>query len=284
VQDDGTRGWHRTTASFFRATAASGTGPRENNEDAGYASAHFLAVADGVGGNAGGDVASALVIDCLVQQLSAPTAEDPGGALVRAVAEAGGQLAEVSGRRPELAGMATTLTAVLTPGDGTITVAHVGDSRAYLWRAGQLHRLTRDHTLVQELVDDGQISPEEAMAHPMRSLLLAALAGRPEDVDSVEVSRFAVEPGDRLLVCSDGLTGVVPDATIARLLGEAAGPDVAAQLRDAALAAPASDNVTTVVGIVDPTGAPRDEAPTRVGASSVDLGSTGGGYRGWSTY
>jgi protein phosphatase len=179
--------------------------------------------------------------------------------------------------------MATTLSAVVTPGDGTITVVHIGDSRAYLWRAGQLHRLTRDHTLVQELVDDGQISPAEAMVHPMRSLLIAALAGRPDDLDSLEVSRFAVEPGDRLLVCSDGLTGVVPDETLARLLGGAPGAEVAMLLQDAALAAPASDNVTAVVGIVDPTFEPRDDQPFRVGAASVDLGSTGGGYRGWST-
>jgi protein phosphatase len=267
---------------LFASAALSGTGPREDNEDAGYASAQLLAVADGVGGNAGGAVASALVIDCLVQQLCGPLAEDPGSALTRVIGEANRQLADTVARRRELSGMATTLTATLTVGDGQVTVAHIGDSRAYLWRAGELHRLTRDHTLVQELVDTGQITPDEARVHPMRSMLLAALSGRPEDAENVEISRFAVEPGDQLLVCSDGLSGVVPPDTMAGIFARVPpGAAAAAALQDAALAAPAHDNVTTVVGLVSDAPQVRELAPTRVGAVAVAADPTG--YRGWST-
>jgi protein phosphatase len=217
------------------------SGPRPANEDAGFAGRHVIAVADGVGGNVGGEVAARLAVEAVSADL---------GDVAAGVARASGQLGAAVAAEPRLAGMATTLTAAQLVGR-ELVVAHVGDSRAYLLHDGELRQLTHDQTLVQSLVDAGVISAEQARSHPLRSIVLAALHGADEDLAHVETSTRSVEPGDRVLVCSDGLSGVLPAETLAKVLEEERRPaDAAARLVHAALAAGTHDNVTAVVADV----------------------------------
>src|SRR5690606_13327734 len=146
------------------------------NEDSGYAGPHLLAVADGMGGTVGGDVASATTI-MTVRALDTPSHTEPLRALGQAAIEANARIAERIETDPHLEGMGTTLTAALFDGYRA-SVAHIGDSRAYLLRDGRLQMLTHDHTFVQSLVDEGRITPEEAEVHPHRSLIIRALEGR----------------------------------------------------------------------------------------------------------
>ncbi|MFC7383584.1 PP2C family protein-serine/threonine phosphatase [Sphaerisporangium rhizosphaerae] len=198
---------------------------REQNEDSVYAGPRLLAVADGMGGHSHGEVASATVIAALSVLDGDPPSGDLLGAMESAITEAVRRLKDMADRDPKLTGMGTTLTAMLWDG-GRFALAHIGDSRAYMLREGMLYQITRDHTLVQSLVDDGQMTPEQAAAHPRRSLLMRALGGS----GSVEpdLSLREARPGDRYLLCSDGLSGVVgPQAlheTLTSLadLGEAA--------------------------------------------------------------
>ena len=189
---------------WFWASVVTDIGPaRETNEDAAYASPRLLVLADGVGGAAHGEVASAtteLVLRRLEQRRLEPGSDVPA-LLAAAVAEAR-EVLEASARIG-LDTMATTLVALLTDGD-VVGLAHVGDSRAYLLGAGGLRRLTRDHTWVQELLDAGSITAEQARAHPRRSVVTRALDGHQRaepDLSLVEISA-----GDRLLVCSDGVS------------------------------------------------------------------------------
>ncbi len=183
---------------------------RDLNQDSVYAGPRLLAVADGMGGMAAGDVASNIVIAAM-----APLDEDvPGDALVDALRHAVGQanqhLRDTVDANPQLEGMGTTLTAVLFSGS-KFGMVHIGDSRAYLLRKGEFAQITKDDTYVQMLVDEGRVSPEEASSHPQRSLLTRALDGR--DIDP-EYSVRQVLAGDRYLICSDGLSGVVSADTI----------------------------------------------------------------------
>src|ERR1700754_3315646 len=183
---------------------------RDLNQDSLYAGPRLLAVADGMGGMAAGDVASNIVIAAM-----APLDEDvPGDAMVDALRHA------VGIANPQLEGMGTTLTAVLFSGS-KFGMVHIGDSRAYLLRKGEFAQITKDDTYVQMLVDEGRVSPEEASSHPQRSLLTRALDGR--DIDPDYSVRQAV-PGDRDLICSDGLTAVVSGETIAQTMREYADP------------------------------------------------------------
>ena len=225
------------------AAVVSIAGPRRENQDAASAGARVMVVADGVGGNVGGAVAAALA----AESVSRATVEDD---LAAAVAAANTRLADAVAADPQLAGMATTLTAVALTGT-ELTVAHVGDSRAYLFRDGRLRQLTHDQTLVQSLVDAGVIDAEQARTHPLRSVVLGALHGRDDDLAHLEVGRHEVRPGDRILLCSDGLSGVVDAEVLARVLAEEPVPTAAATrlVRDA-LAAGTHDNVTAVVADV----------------------------------
>lgn len=243
-------------ALVFRAAAASVAGPRELNEDSGCTGPGLIAVADGVGGNAGGEVASAAVVSALATAASTGPDHRPGQGLLPAVRAANEALGRAVDARPALRGMATTLTAaVLRNDDGgaAVDLVHVGDSRAYLLRAGQLVQLTDDHTLVAELIAAGRITPDEAHTHPFRSVLTAALHGSPGDLTSASTSTLPVLPGDRFLLCSDGLSSFVDDDVLERVLAEASGPESAVLrlLRDA-LVAPTRDNVTVVVADVQP--------------------------------
>ncbi|MDE0139680.1 MAG: protein phosphatase 2C domain-containing protein [bacterium] len=216
---------------------------RPNNEDSihpehdGRTSGSLLvAVADGMGGHHGGEVASSVAIKAVVE--TAGTPEDQ----VRAANDA--ILARVFGD-PRLAGMGTTLTVAELRPDGEVTLGHVGDSRAYRWHAGRFKQLTIDHTFVQEEVDAGRLSQEQARHHPERSVLTRALGFEPGlEVDRV---RLKVSAGDRLLVCSDGLTSMVRDDRIAGILESGAPSEAVWALIEAANRSGGVDNVSVIV-------------------------------------
>lgn len=233
------------------AAAATDTGPRSDNQDSGCAGSTLIAVADGVSGNAGGAVASALVVGCLVARWSEAPPVDVQVALVDAIAAANRRIRDAIRERPDLRTMATTLTAMTLGGEGDLAVAHIGDSSGFLLRNGELSQLTRNQTVVQALVDAGSISADQARTHPMRSVLESALRGDDDDLAALQVTTVPVGPGDRLLLCSDGLSGFLAPELIHRVLGTEASPqDVAAGLLREALGAPTSDNVTVVVADV----------------------------------
>jgi serine/threonine protein phosphatase PrpC len=233
----------------MESAADSIAGPRPDNQDAGLAAARVIAVADGVGGSFGGATAAGLVIDRLgaAADLARPDAPDLVGSVEAATAD----LAAALTRDPALAGMATTLTAAALTSGGRLVLAHVGDSRGYLLRRGELIRLTTDHSLVQALIDSGAITLEQARVHPMRSVVLAALRGRPEDLAGVTVRALPVQPGDRLLLCTDGLSGAVPEVALREVLAAEASPaDTVRRLLQTALARSTGDNATAVVADV----------------------------------
>ncbi|HVV77553.1 MAG TPA: PP2C family serine/threonine-protein phosphatase [Mycobacteriales bacterium] len=218
---------------------------RDGNEDALYAGPRLLAVADGVGGSVAGEIASKITISTLSPLDTDATITDPLDALRDATQEADIQLRDAIAGDPGLSGMGTTLTAVLWAGD-QVGLAQLGDSRAYLMRDGELTQLTRDQTLVQSLVDEGQITAEEALVHPRRSWILRALDGRGEAEPDVQL----LEPvaGDRYLLCSDGLSDYVKVDTIATTLQTSGDLQLVCDaLVDHALAAGAPDNVTCVL-------------------------------------
>jgi serine/threonine protein phosphatase PrpC len=242
---------------------------RDGNQDSVYAGPRLLAVADGMGGMAAGDVASNIVIAAM-----APLDEDvPGDALVDALRHAVGtanqQLRDTVDANPELEGMGTTLTAVLFSGS-KIGMVHIGDSRAYMVRNGEFAQITKDDTYVQMLVDEGRISPEEASSHPQRSLLTRALDGR--DIDP-EYSVRQVLKGDRYLICSDGLSGVVSSDTIGECMRGITDPqECTERLVQLALRGGGPDNITVVVA--DATDADIvEQAPIVGGAAARDRGS-----------
>lgn len=233
---------------------------REGNEDSAYAGSHLLAVADGMGGHVGGEIASAAAIDALRKLDQDLPANELLAALEQTVKTANDNLHRIVETEPKLQGMGTTLTAMLWA-DDQIALVHIGDSRAYLLRDGSLFQITHDHTLVQSLVDEGRISPDEAATHPQRSLLLRALDGRGE-VDP-DLSLREAKEGDRYLLCSDGLSGVVTAETIFQVLTDVDEPDQAVrQLIDLANRGGGPDNITCVVAdVVDLVSSSRPAAP-----------------------
>ena len=227
---------------------------REGNEDSGYAGPYLLAVADGMGGHAAGEVASQAAIDELVLAERDPRGTDPLEALTGAIYAANARIRQLIVDDSSREGMGTTVTALLWTGDA-LGLGHIGDSRAYLLRDGELSQLTHDHTFVQSLVDEGRITLEEAGVHPARSLILKALQGQAEV--EPDLILLEVQPGDRLLVCSDGLTGVVSDETLRETLEETTQLDAAAdELVRLALAGGAPDNVTLVAADIVETDTP----------------------------
>jgi serine/threonine protein phosphatase PrpC len=245
---------------------------REGNEDSAFAGPRLLAIADGMGGHAAGEVASAVAIDALAGLDRQPPDADLVDVLSRAVASANATLHEMSAADPAVEGMGTTLTAMLWSG-GRVALCHIGDSRAYLLRHGDFRQITRDHTLVQSLVDDGRLSPEAAAIHPQRSLLLRALDGRgPAEPD---FSVHEAKAGDRYLLCSDGLSDVVSEETLHKTLAEFADRDEAvARLIDLAIRGGGPDNITCIVAdVIDSTDAPAaSQPPVIVGAASSSDG------------
>ena len=220
---------------------------RTNNEDSGFAGPYLIMVADGVGGSAAGEVASASVTYVVSASSMVAGGANPAQVLEGALATSFAHLQQGVLDDPSRSGMATTVTAVLTDG-ARFAIAHIGDSRGYLLRDHSLRRITRDHTLVQMLVDEHRISPEEARVHPNRSVVVKSLdaSHRPDpDFDWMQV-----EPGDRLLLCSDGLSDLVLDDRIAQLLDVEDLDAALSSLIDEALAAGGRDNITCVAGDV----------------------------------
>ncbi|MCW0212034.1 MAG: protein phosphatase 2C domain-containing protein [Pseudonocardia sp.] len=220
---------------------------RQNNQDAVYAGPRLLALADGMGGHAAGEVASSLVISAL-----APLDEDdPGDDLLAelrdATFEGNAAITRHVAEAPDLEGMGTTLTAILFAGS-RLGMVHVGDSRCYQLRGGEFTQITKDDTFVQSLIDEGRITEEEAHTHPQRSLLLRAITG--QEVEPSLTIREA-RAGDRYLLCSDGLSGPVSDETLADTLREYRDPrECADRLIELALRGGGPDNITCIVADV----------------------------------
>jgi protein phosphatase len=241
---------------------------REGNEDSAYAGPHLLAIADGMGGHAAGEVASAVAISALagLDRDEMPV-DDMLDELAAAVAAANSELHDRSVEDPSVEGMGTTLTALLWSG-GTIAICHIGDSRAYLFRDGDFRQITRDHTLVQSLVDDGRLSPAQAASHPQRSLVMRALQSGTEA--EPDLSILEAKAGDRYLLCSDGLSDVVTEATLREALMRYADRDQAVnQLIDLANRGGGPDNITCIVAdVVDEAAEPAGQVSKVVGAVS----------------
>jgi protein phosphatase len=244
---------------------------RDGNED-GYridARTGLLAVADGMGGHVGGEIASAIALEALVAAVA------NGRPIRDAIAEANDAVIEKADTDQNLRGMGTTLTAATLASGGTLLVGHVGDSRAYLVRAGQIAQITDDHSLVEEMVQRGQLTPEQAEVHPQRSIVTRAIGIDPD----IEVDVYPVElhPGDRVLLCSDGLTDMVRAEAIGRILArEPDGQRAAEQLIDAANAAGGNDNITAlVIDVVEDDGSARTAGVVAPGL--VDDGTVDGG-------
>ena len=228
---------------------------RKNNQDSGYASPHLLVVADGMGGAAAGDLASAVAIDT-IRKVESPTAgDDMLARLALAIEQANDKIAKLVESDLSLEGMGTTVTGGLF--DGTnLGVAHIGDSRAYLFRHGHLERLTHDHTWVQSLVDDGKISETEAAMHPHRSLLLKVLNGQP--TNDPDLAMVELLPGDRLMFCSDGVCGLIDDDAIEEALRLPDLSDAAERVIAEALHQGGIDNITVIVADVVESGGSDD--------------------------
>ncbi len=241
----------------FSWAAASDAGRRRaSNEDSFGARPDLglFIVADGMGGHAGGEVASRIAVQEIAAAI-ATTAHEPGGPASAATRlrtgfeRANQRIADKAAASAELRGMATTAVAVLMTGEAVI-LAHVGDSRLYLLRNGQLDRLTVDHSWVEEQVRAGTLTVAAAREHPWRNLVTRAIGGPPGLV--VDVGELALEPRDRLLLCTDGLFSVVPDTRIAEILGRSSDLSrVCHDLVGAANAGGGPDNVTVVVVVVE---------------------------------
>ncbi|WP_311522478.1 protein phosphatase 2C domain-containing protein, partial [uncultured Corynebacterium sp.] len=219
---------------------------RENNEDSAHAGPHLLVLADGMGGHAAGEVASTTMVEHMASLERDPGDNDMLALLGAAAEDANAAIRKHVDEHPETEGMGTTLTALLFNGS-EFGVCHVGDSRGYRLREGKLTQITKDDTYVQSLVDEGKLDPEDVSSHPQKSLILKAYTGRP-----VAPTLFMLDakPGDRLLLCSDGLSDPVTASTIEQALKQGTVEEAATTLRDLALRSGGPDNVTIVVAEV----------------------------------
>lgn len=237
---------------------------RKNNQDSGYTSPHLLVVADGMGGAAAGDLASAVAVETLMHVDESTTGPAMLEVMSEAVEDANDRIADLIAGDVALDGMGTTVTAALFDGS-RLGLVHIGDSRAYLLREGRLQRLTHDHSWVQSLVDEGRISEAEAAVHPHRSLLLRVLNGQPGA--DAEASLLDLAPADRLMFCSDGLCGLVDDPEIAELLALPDRDEALGALVGAARSEGGVDNITVLVADVV-------ETATGLAGASADAAET----------
>ena len=237
----------------LRYAARSETGlVRSTNQDSAYAGPNLVLVADGMGGHAGGDIASRIVVEHM-RYLDQPghTAASAPQDLDDAIELARLGLVGTSAANPQFRGMGTTITALLHAGDALV-LAHMGDSRAYLLRDGELTQVTTDHTFVQTLVDAGKITPAEALIHPQRNVVMRVLSDFDLDLHP-DISLVDALPGDRWLLCSDGLSGFVDEALLLDVLTEFEKPDAAVDaLISAAIDGRSTDNITALVADVVP--------------------------------
>ena len=244
---------------------------RKNNQDSAYVSPTMLMVADGMGGAAAGDLASAVA----VHQLAATDATHPTGdamlpAIKAAIAKASDVIADLIDDDPKLDGMGSTVCGIMFDGQSA-ALANIGDSRAYRYRDGTLTRLSRDHSWVQTLIDDGRLTEAEALEHPHRSLILRVVNGQPQHVPDLE--SIDVQEGDRLLICSDGLCGMVTDSVIeARIVGDRS--DVMDALVRVAHLEGGQDNITIIIADVV-SGEPEGEPQLLGAAAHIDVDADG---------
>jgi serine/threonine protein phosphatase PrpC len=259
-------------ANSGKSAAVSHVGKiRANNQDSAYAGAHLFVVADGMGGHAGGDVASAIAINRIAEvDRSFESPNDAEFALQSALIAANALLAETVFEHSELTGMGTTVSGFLRVGN-KLAIAHIGDSRIYRLRDRKLEQITADHTFVQRLVDSGRITPEEAAVHPRRSVLMRVLG----DVDAapeIDTTVIETQPGDRWLLCSDGLSSYVGDDKMQTILNTITATETAAnRLVKESLDNGAPDNVTVVLVDIDESGTSAHEPPITVGSAATPL-------------
>jgi len=238
------------SANFFETSARSAIGlVRQGNEDSAYLSPQLIAVADGMGGHAAGEVASRIavrVLDRLTATLTATDIDDDSVSdlLMHSLHSIDAELAAVAEEEIEKRGMGTTLTALLLR-DNQLALLHVGDSRCYRLRGGSLEQLSNDHTVIQELLDQGAISEAEAAEHPQRSMLTQALRGDGDVTPVLQV--YEVKKGDRFLLCSDGLSGVLTEKEIKIGLKKSDKDEAVKFLVDATYINGAPDNVTVLI-------------------------------------
>ena len=254
--------------------AASDVGKvRSSNQDSGYAGVNLFFVADGMGGHAGGDIASAITAQHVA------TADEPvensqqaEQKLIDYIWQANQKLSASVQAHSDLAGMGTTFSGMLVHGT-SVSIGHIGDSRIYLARDGVVKQITTDHTFVQRLVDTGRISEEEALVHPRRSVLMRVL-GDVEQFPEVDLETFETKPGDRWMVCSDGLSGVIPEGLMHRIMLSKSNVQEATDLLvGEALEFGAPDNVTVVlVDVLDASEQP-EVSPSRnfVGSAASEV-------------
>ena len=247
---------------------------RGNNEDSAYAGPNLLVIADGMGGHAAGEVASQLMVTHL-ERLDADPADNDMLALLGGVADdANREIAEAIREHPETEGMGTTLTALMFNGRH-FGLIHVGDSRGYRLRDGRLEQITMDDTFVQSLVNEGKLDPGDVSSHPQKSLILKAYTGRPVEPTLVDLD---ARPGDRIMLCTDGLSDPVTAATIEQTLSEGAPADAARRLIELALRSGGPDNITVVIADVVETdeldAAARAALPTTAVTAGALLGET----------
>jgi serine/threonine protein phosphatase PrpC len=259
------------TTGIVRIAGATDVGAvRRINQDA-FAHFHLaergetlLVVADGLGGHQGGEVASAMAVEALGKLIDEGD-DEPSVRLTRAIASANETILTAARKDRALDGMGTTVVCLLLAENGRSFVAHVGDSRLYRLRGGALDPITEDHSLVVTLVREGILSAEDAREDPRRNQILRALGVR-EDIE-IEVAPLNVMPGDRYLLCSDGLHGLIEDTEIQRLAIERVDPEsVVASLIDAANAAGGNDNITCLVAVLPP---PSFTQTLRIGVTRI---------------
>jgi PPM family protein phosphatase len=244
------------SAHFFETSARSAIGlVRQGNEDSAFSSAQLIAVADGMGGHAAGEVASRIAVQVLQKLAPTLTAHDidedsAEDLLMHSLHSIDAEIAAVADEEIEKRGMGTTLTALLIR-DNRIALLHVGDSRCYRLRGNTLEQLSNDHTVIQELLDQGAISQAEAAEHPQRSMLTQALRGD-GDVTPV-LQMYEVKKGDRYLLCSDGLSGVLTDKEIKVGLKKSDKDEAVKFLNDATYINGAPDNVTILIADISNT-------------------------------
>ena len=239
---------------------------RRENEDAAFAQPPLFVVADGMGGAQAGEVASKIAVDAFAEGL--PEDGSPEERLAAVAMTANRRIYALSRSESERAGMGTTLTAAYL-GDHDLSIAHVGDSRAYLFRDGQLSRLTQDHSLMAELIKRGKLTEEEAADHPQRSIITRALGPEPEV--AVDTWTYPVRDGDIILLCSDGLTSMITEAQVTEVMRASEGLDRAAHgLIDEANRAGGRDNITVVLFRVEEVGSGMgSDQPTVVAAPLI---------------
>ncbi len=249
---------------YLRCVARSHVGlVRAGNEDSGYAGARLAVVADGMGGHAAGEVASQIAVEVLARLDDALPDEPLESLLRRSLDDADRRVADQVAEDPELAGMGTTVTAVLSDGE-RLVLAQIGDSRAYLLSGGQFRQLSHDQTFVQSLIDKGRLTVDEAEHHPQRNVILQAVDG--QGGLEPDLTPLDLAEGDRLLLCSDGLSGYVDQERIAETAAEPDAERAAEALLELALREGGPDNITVVVA--DVVAERPDAEPAYVGAAA----------------